>query len=324
MTGPWVYSSLQQFIKLYLNNKKQISIKDIIDFVDKYYITVNSTIKKSIVKQLVAYQHNIFKKQEYTISEFQQDQWDNQFTLYKHNDHKNYEDTGEIWVRMKNYPLSVPLMNYTVLFNNNYSEYYNDPYDTLQCDTQINYANMLKQLTNNAVKFGVISNVMWILGYTNYIIVSNKLTKDDNNGYLKLCCFKYYLNEELNALKIDLTSFKFQTYDITPDYLNGIDEFIGAYFNQYDNGIDFVLYDKQKHVSNIKSDHKSSIIITSYFTEIPITISKYYFDSAATNINELNLSGMFPAINLASGEFINDFPQWKLSAETAQMSARFG
>lgn len=162
MTGPWVYSSLQQFIKLYIEENNQIPLSSITDYVNEYYVTCTESVKNNIVKQLMAYQHDIYDKQYYTVSEFQQDQWDNQFVLYKHNEHKNYEDTGEIWVRMKNYPLSVPLMKYTKILDN-YSGYINDPYDTLQCNTQVTYANMLKQLMNNAVKFGVMSNVMWVL-----------------------------------------------------------------------------------------------------------------------------------------------------------------
>ena len=58
---------------------------------------------------------------------------------------------------MKNYSLSVPLMQYVKIFDEHLTDVYqNDCFDTLQCNQHIKYANMFKQLCNNAIQFGVI------------------------------------------------------------------------------------------------------------------------------------------------------------------------
>jgi hypothetical protein len=46
----------------------------------------------------------------------------------------------------------------------------------LHCDINISYANMFKQLVNNALDFGIIQNVLWIIGRTTWV---------DSNGILR-------------------------------------------------------------------------------------------------------------------------------------------
>ena len=131
MTGPWIYSVLQQFIYYYITNDKKIPINILENFVNQYYSNCNVLQKQNIVQQLFAFQHDIYDKQNYVVYDFQEDSFDNQFTLFKYKDYNKYEDAGEIWVRLKNYPLSVPLMNY-VSVSESLLDYRNDKFDTLQ------------------------------------------------------------------------------------------------------------------------------------------------------------------------------------------------
>lgn len=227
--GPWVYSLLQQFIYLYVTHHNNIPYNTIVEYVDKYYTFVSNNIRQNISKQLYAFQHEIFRKQDYKVYNFQYDQYDSQFTLYKYKDNDKYEDTGEIWVRMKNYPLSVPLMNYTTILVN-IVEYQDDIYDTLQCNQHITYANMLKELFNNAVQFGVLQNVIWVLGYSSYIDLHGELVKSSTTAYLKLGCIKFNKNSKLNTLVVDTTSIKFFSIYDDQDILTSIDQFVRTIF----------------------------------------------------------------------------------------------
>lgn len=163
MTGPWIYVLLQEFIYLYYKFECQIPYSVIkTKFVDKHYDLIAPSIRTNIAHKLFIFQHDIIDRQDFRIDDYQYDQYDNQYVLYKHKDHTQYEDCGEIWVRQKNYALAVPLMNYSIVFDN-VSLYQNDIYDTLQCDEHIQFANIWKQLCNNAVKFGIFQNTIWIV-----------------------------------------------------------------------------------------------------------------------------------------------------------------
>lgn len=312
--GPWVYIILEHFIKLYLDYKQHIPHDIIQNFVNKYYSSVTKLIKQHITDQLFKYQHEIYNKQYYKVYDFQYDQYDNQFTLYKHMDRDTYTDAGEIWIRMKNYPLSVPLMNYCKLPEERFGTYQDDIYDTLQCNQHIKYANMFKQLVNNAVQFGVFQNTLWVLGYSSYIELNNKLINSTSVPYLKLACVQFYRNEELNTLIVDTTTYKaFSLYN-DQDNLDSIDQFIGQYFNQTNKSLEFVLYDKEKHINNLisLSGGVSTEISGGNLTRIPIRIGQYLLENTiTTNYINMEISGIMPSINYAKQDTVNDFQTYK-------------
>ena len=322
--GPWVYSALQDFIKLYYdypigNDTYQIPYEKIKEYVDKNYITVGKQIRENIIQQLFAYQHEIYDKQNYRVHDFQFDQYDNQFTLYKHKDFNEYEDAGEIWIRMKNYPLSVPLMK-NVKIKDSSEIYTDDIYDTLQCNQHISYANMWKQLCNNAIRFGVIKSTLWILGYTNWIKTNDYFIESDNSYYLKLGCLQYYQDTELNTLVIDTTTCKFFSLLKDQDNLEDINEYIGVYFNQIDKSLEFALYDKTTHRSNIVNNAFTKDKISEQFkdTTIPITIYKYNFSNYLKNSSKnISISNTYyPAFNLSFNNFIYDLTNYKAELKT--------
>jgi hypothetical protein len=253
--GPWVYFVLQQFIKLYLENsvnKKIIPITTIKNFVDKYYITVtNESVKLNIVKQLWQYQTDIIEKQNYNVHDFQQDNNGNQFTLFKHYQWNKYEDAGEIWVRLNNYPLSMPLMFPTELPNSISPIYQTDEFDILQVYEDIEYANMLKELVNNAIQFGVIENSIWVLGYSKYLLINDKIVKnDDSQLKLKVGCFKVESDPQSLKLKVDTASIKFFGTTDNYDAIDSLDEFVGVYFNKIIKAWECILCAKQKYIDN--------------------------------------------------------------------------
>ena len=312
--GPWVYSALQSFIKLYYDYKQQIPYETVKTYVDQNYFTVGKQIRENISQQIFAYQHEIFDKQNYRVHDFQYDQYDNQFTLYKHKDHNEYEDAGEIWIRMKNYPLSVPLMK-NVKIKDSADIYTDDLYDTLQCNQHLSYANMWKQLCNNAIRFGVMKSTLWVLGYTNWIETNDTFIESENSYYLKLGCLQYYPNQELNTLIIDTTTCKFFSLLKDQDSIEDINEYIGTYFNQIDKTLEFVLYDKSTHRTNIINNVSSKEQIAEQFTDttIPLTVFKYDFNNYLKTIsNNISIkNAYYPALNIASNEFIYDLTNFK-------------
>jgi hypothetical protein len=304
--GPWIYSGLQKFIKLYheskfsnADGKPQISMNNIKKFVDENYITVTETVKQNIATQLFAFQHKIYDKRLDRIYDFQIDSFGNQYILYKNNDYNTYENAGEVWIRPKNYVLAVPLMLNTIIPTGSTADigknYINDVFDTLQCNQQINYANMFKQLFNNCIQFGVVKNVIWVLGYTDYVSVDFVLNKGITPR-LKLTCVQFYQNNKLNTLSMDLTTI--QTYNLKSDndYLESLNDFVGAYLNDKTGSIDFILYNKDELNLSTNTPHMSSLV----GVDLPFTVYKYSFNNPTfKNAKSISIKNtVFPAFNL--------------------------
>jgi hypothetical protein len=205
-----------------------MSIDTIKSYVNQYFSNFNDLVKQNIIQQLYAFQHQIYDKQKYVAYEFQEDSYDNQFTLFKHKDYCKYEDAGEIWVRMKNYPLSLPLMNY-VTISELKSNYTNDKFDILQINEHITYANMWKELCNNAIQFGVLKNCIWIYGYTKYTEFGDQIIKN-NTANLKLGVLMYDENQRLNTLEVDTTKIRFFSCSENTDIIYNINDFIRYIF----------------------------------------------------------------------------------------------
>lgn len=226
--GPWIYSALQLFVFMYQTENKNISIDSISKYVEQYYSGCNSIQKQNIIQQLLAFQHEIINKQDYVAYDFQEDQYDNQFTLFKHKKFNKYEDAGQIWVRLKNHPLSLPLMNF-VKISDIKTEYINDKFDILQINQHIDYANMWKELCNNAIQFGVLKSCIWILGYSSYLQLNGQIIKQDS-ACLKLGVLNYTENQMLNTLNVETTSIRFFSCETNLDILYEINEFIRSIF----------------------------------------------------------------------------------------------
>lgn len=240
--GPWVYSSLKAFLNL--REDKHISLKKIREYVDDYYFNLKTDEQKeNEIRKLNRYQKEIFDIKEWKLYSFEADLNDNQFSLFKRNDYFKYEDVGQIWVRMKNFPLSIPLMNKRILVDFEKTKTEADPFNVLMFNDSSKYSNMFSQLANNAVQFGVIKNVMWILGWTNYVNNFNdRLVYNESDKVLKLVSFKFKQNNNFNLVINPLT---IKSYHIVKqkDSLNNFNQFVGVNYKERTNSIDFVLFD---------------------------------------------------------------------------------
>ena len=285
--GPWVYSTLQQFIKLYYDNEiqpgyYQIPYSKIKEFVNTYYTDIhNIQIETNFINRIFVFQHEIIKRQYYRVYDFQTDDKENNFILYKHTNFDKYEDCGEIWIRLKNHGLALPAMHYTII-ENQLNVYENDPNDVIQCNEQITYTNALKQLFNNAIQFGIVGNTIWILGRSNYINYGQGLEYVPSQLYLKLCFiqFNYSLIEGL--FKFDLSTCKFFSLSNNYDFLNDINEFVGVYYNRYNKVFQILLYDKTNFINNITTYNESSESLMDLTNlSIPITLMTYNISEPA-------------------------------------------
>ncbi len=278
--GPWVYESLQKFIKLYyeseiIDNEYQIPYNKIYEYVNENYIGLSNTdIISNVAKKLFLFQHEIIKKQYYTITNYQVGDNDTQFILYKHQNFAKYEDCGEIWIRFKNHCLAMPAMFYTIQDNQS-TIYKDDTNDNMQCDEQITYANALKQLFNNAMQFGVIGNTMWILGYSNYINYDNVLQYSNTQSYLKLCFIQFDQSAITGTLKFNLASCKFISLTNSYDFLTNINEFVGVYYNEYNKSFEALLYDKNTFINEVRNSYNSNIKFNMSKLSIPLTQCSY-------------------------------------------------
>lgn len=284
--GPWVYSTLQQFIKLYYDNEiipghYQIPYNKISNFVNQYYPTlINKDIKENYIKKVFIFQHEIIKRQYYRVYDFQTDDQETQFVLYKHTDFDKYEDCGEIWVRLKNHGLALPAMHYTIV-EEQFGVYKNDVNDVMQCDEQIIYSNMLRQLFNNAMQFGVIGSTIWILGKTNYINYGQELQYVPTQLYNKLCFIQFNYSIKTGTFKFDLATCKFFSLSQNYDFLNDINEFVGVYYNRYKKAFEVLLYDKTTVINNIVSYNASNVGSSMDLSDLSLPLTLITYDTSA-------------------------------------------
>ena len=335
--GPWVYSSLQKFISLYLKEDKyQINYNDILDFIKKQYF-VQTSIITNIANKLFAFQHDIYNKSKYNIHDFHIDEYENQYTLFKHYEHNGYEDVGQIWIRMKNYQLSVPLMNLTYIRQNE-QIYSFDEYDSMICKQHIKYANMFKQITHNAIQFGIIGNVLWILGRTVWTDLNGTLEQNlketidlsdtdkaiygsgKNYSYLKLISVQFNKNITNNILEIDLNTVKFYGTEKDISTLSDINEFVGVYANNNLKTINFVLYNKNLHIKNIlKNNVKIASDTIQYLknSTIPLTIHQYSMINSNSTDKIFYIDNVqFPLINLCEEYVLIDLYKFNFDNKT--------
>lgn len=303
--GPWIYDYLIKFIKLYTENNNLISYETMRKFVDETY-HIQDKAKEKIIDQLFKFQHEIIKKQEYSISNFQIDFYKNQYMLYKLNDYNKFGDVGEIWIRQYNYALAIPLMNFIKLYDSNETYLY-DKYDVLQCNYDITYANMLKEITNNTVQFGIYQNTIWILGYTRYVSLGNKLIETPTK-YLKLMVGQFEINEEYNSLIVDITSIKFLSTSSDIDYLEHLDEYVGMYYNKFNESLEFILHERQKQITELINLDE----IIPENKDLYFIIKEYPLDfkNFVSSI-KMNIPGVFPAFNLDYETYLYDLQGYK-------------
>lgn len=146
-------------------------------FVSKYCKMVDKSFHNQIIQQYYIYWHKIVSNSHFndaiissTIDTYQTDSFNNQFILFKSNTDKTYLDSvdtinpsdeiiGEIWIRLNNYPLAIPLT-----YNGDDTSF-NYDIDVLTTDKneKSEYLSILKEMTNHCIKFGVFQNSMWIL-----------------------------------------------------------------------------------------------------------------------------------------------------------------
>lgn len=81
----------------------------------------------------------------------------------------------------------------------------------------------------------------------------------------------------------------------------------GQYFNQNNKSLEFVLYNKQKHINTLKSNNLDN----NFFTNIPITIGEYNVGSCVKNQFNMLVSGYIPAINVEFNSVVADFQTYK-------------
>jgi len=106
------------------------------------------------------------------------------------------------------------------------------------------------------------------------------------------------------------TTIKFHHIYENQDNINNIDEYIGTYFNQYNKSLDFVLYDKQKHLHLLEAEKRQ----TDINTILPCKICSYSLtNSNIVNSYNLEFETKFPTINLYNIEAISDFQIFKLN-----------
>jgi hypothetical protein len=90
---------------------------------------------------------------------------------------------------------------------------------------------MWKELCNNAIRFGVLRNCIWIFGYSRYTELGNQIIKN-NTANLKLGVLMYDENQKLNTLDVDVASIRFFSCSDNTDIIYNINDFIRSIFKQ--------------------------------------------------------------------------------------------
>lgn len=197
-------------------------------------------------------------------------------------------------------------------------DYNIDEYDTLKCPVHISYANMFKQLTNNAIKFGIFNNILWILGKTNWKTINGRLEQNTDiakqlTPYLKLICVKFSSDSD-NNLVLDLSTIKYFTIN-DEDSLQTINQFVGIYSNTFTKNIQIFLYDKQRHLKDLFNNsfyvNFTDIWNDLFNTKIPFKLFKYNINNAHLQYEYVYINNVFPLTDFCKQEILINLPRYK-------------
>jgi hypothetical protein len=198
--GPFIPLALENLVDGYT-----------IDYIiDTYYsnIGISATVKQYIKEQLVAYKDDIYTNSNVVgvslknkrIYNYSVDFSDNNYMLYKNID--SVAITGDIWVRLRNHALPLPL------------------YETLNSDNSI-----LLNAVNNCYEMSVTNNKMYMFSNT-----------ENNDGYGKLVT--YNMISIPNNGKLDIISDNnLVVKELTPEMRR--EDYIGCFIY---NGYVYILY----------------------------------------------------------------------------------
>lgn len=138
--GPWIFEALSAYID------DPSGFVNSIGTTNDYYLNLklNDTQLCDIKFKACAYYEDIVALSNKVIYQYGVDKFGNNYTLFK--DSLNFDETGSVWVRYKNHPLSFPLIGFNsglVMQDIKWS----------QIDTITNKVNQLAKITNNCYNF---------------------------------------------------------------------------------------------------------------------------------------------------------------------------
>ena len=189
-------------------------------------------IPNKILNQQIMYRTNIKELSGCDLYKYQTNQSDFIFELYKNPKNlipsiDEYENKGELWMRFKNHPLSFPMSHGDKSLSGDYQFY-----------PRMN--NIQQMITGGTYDFGVINDIMWILG-------DFENTSGEIEAEVSVFSMGYsWLPVEQEYIFTTPTNIMPKSIPLG----NNIDNFVGSY--EYSNYIIFVIADKQTDPNNIQ------------------------------------------------------------------------
>ena len=166
--GPFDVDALSAFIEYTLSGSTPISeyMSGFYGHIEKNFdITLSES--PSICAQLSKFDNNILSLSAEHIYQYQYDQLDNHYMLYKDDD--EFETHGQIWMRYRNHPLPFPLSNGNETDKNTQQLYFwggvGEILSPSTIDPTTQYSVDLTTIYNShCYDFGIIGDIMWIFG----------------------------------------------------------------------------------------------------------------------------------------------------------------
>lgn len=225
--GPFVYKKLQDYIfSYYLDNNinlneflKEFHINDSIKFLYNFYLNENRNTNNDFLQKILLIYN--------TISKYEEDIYENCFTLFKKDKGDIY---GKLFFRSYNMPISVPLMNML-------DESYNIFKNLSNTDKLI-----FNEVFNNCIDFGFLNEIMWVYG--------------KYESSYKLISFKYKSKNE--SIYIDESTLMYHSTIQDVDYLRSLNDFVGVFYDE--NNINFLLFDCYEALAQLSNDFQKNNI----------------------------------------------------------------
>jgi hypothetical protein len=226
--GPWIWEALSALI-----DDPDIFLSGVVDGTSPFYnqVTIEPFDRDRLINQLQVYTNEIYALSSQVIYQFATDQFGNQYTLFKED--REFDTPGKVWMRIKNHPLSFPLIGYNPLSGKFDPCNIETDYNYSQVDINANSIRELGSVVNKCYDFNFMANRMFIAFGGDCPSEVDVCVPQAISGFVSLVDLKYREFEDENDI-IKFTAIKDDDIIFEGWQVDENEKFIGWYDQEDD------------------------------------------------------------------------------------------
>ena len=259
--GPWIWEALSALI-IDPTAFRDDFISDTSEFYK--HLSLSDDDQDKIATQLEFYTSEIYELSGMVIAQFATDQFGNQYTLFKED--RNFDTPGKIWMRIKNHPISFPLIGYDPLSGRFDPCNVITDYNLSQIDTTLQKMRELPFVANKCYNFDFLPNRMFIGFGGDCPSTEDKCIPQATSGFISVADFKFREFELENDV-VKFTAVKDQDIIFEGWEVDENEKFIGWYGT--DTDVVAAVVRKDNLMANFESEISGELLLSG------ITFSEY-------------------------------------------------